>query len=114
MLFKRSLHEVKRLLESQQYQKYLSAVEIAAARQKSIMMDGIAEVLNSQTCTTGCSFSCKCILKSILITTTTTSTGSPFRCLKEGVKMAEAAWKSQEATVLDTKYFEAMIKLQHL
>jgi hypothetical protein len=55
ILFKRSLHDVKALLESQAYLKNPAAAEIAAARQQSVILDGIAKVLNGQPCNSGSS-----------------------------------------------------------
>jgi hypothetical protein len=48
ILFKRSLHEVKGLLESQAYLKNLASADIAPACQQAVVLDGIAQVLNGQ------------------------------------------------------------------
>jgi hypothetical protein len=50
MLFKRSLHQVKALFETQVYLKNPSASEITAAGNQAVVLDGIAQVLNGLPC----------------------------------------------------------------
>jgi hypothetical protein len=131
ILFKRSLHDVKALFESQAYLKNPAVAEIAAARQQSVILDGIAKVLNGQPCNSGSSVT-NASQPSISATTASSSahngrnrddgTVSPNsesskeeerkKTKSPAVAMAEAALKSQEAAVLEAKNFEAMIKLQ--
>ena len=130
MLFKRSLHEVKALFESQAYLKNPTASEITAARNQAIVLDGIARVLNGRPCTNGHSSE-----PSISATANSTSSGnsgitnpdeaaaSPTssddarkgekkKSKPPAVAMAEASMMSQEAALLEAKNFEAMIQLQ--
>jgi hypothetical protein len=131
ILFKRSLHDVKALFESQAYLKNPAAAEVAAARQQSVILDGIAKVLNGQPCNSGSSLT-NASQPSMSATTASSSahngrnrddgTVSPNsesskeeerkKTKSPAVAMAEAALKSQEAAVLEAKNFEAMIKLQ--
>jgi hypothetical protein len=48
MLFKRCLHEVKALFESQGYLKNPQAPESIASRQQTMILDGIARIANSK------------------------------------------------------------------
>lgn len=131
ILFKKSLHEVNGLLESQEYLKNLSSADVAAARQQSIVLDDTACILNGQPFTTGSS-AANASQSNIPAPATTTSTGNTSnhdngtdtpmsdasreeerkKTKSPAVALAEAALKSQEAAVLEAKNFELMIKLQ--
>jgi hypothetical protein len=131
ILFKRSLHDVKSLFELQAYLKNPAAAEIAAAKQQSVILDGIEKLLNGQPCSSGTSVG-NASQPSISATTASSSACygrnrddgmvSPSldsskeeerkKTKSPAVAMAEAALKSQEAAVLEAKNFEAMIKLQ--
>jgi len=130
ILFKRSLHEVKGLLESQAYLKNPAAADIAAARQQAVVLDGIARVLNGQPASYDAS-------NSVAVQSTSRSSGSsevtnpggarnttPSPTSEDStiderkkkkspaVSMADAAVMSQEASLLEAKNFQAIVDLQ--
>ncbi len=127
MLFKRSLHEVKGLLESQTYLKNPAAADIAAARQQAVVLDSIARVLNGQPTSSDPS-------NSVTIQSTSRSSGSsevtnpggtrnttPSPTSEDSttderkkkkspaVAMADAEVMSQEASLLEAKNFQAIV-----
>jgi hypothetical protein len=130
MLFKRRLHEVKALLESQAYLKNPSASEITAAQNQAVVLDGIARVLNGRPCNNGqsCEPSTSATASSSSsgnsgVTNPDEAASSPAsiddarkgekkKTKSPAVAMAEASMLSQEAALLEAKNFEAMIQLQ--
>jgi hypothetical protein len=133
VLFKRSLHEVKGLLESQAYLKNPAAADIAAAHQQAVVLDGIARVLNGESVTTDPS-------NSVSAQSTSHSSGSSAgstagnkpgnerntpsptsedsttedrkKRKSPAVSMAEAAVISQEAALLEANNFKAILDMQ--
>jgi hypothetical protein len=125
MLFKRCLHEVKALFESQQYLKNPQAPDNIASRQQSAILDGIARIANGQsvaskdTSATATNSS----IESGSETGTNRSVGTPSPVPFDGehekkkkvspaVAMAEASLLSQKAALKEATNFEALIALQ--
>jgi len=124
ILFKKSLHEVKALLESQAYLKKPAGADTVAARQQAVVLDGIARVLNGQPCNNATEAG-NGSERSNPATATTAATGnstnrddgnhsnSPISDITREEKrkktkspafaMAEAALMSQQAALLDAK-----------
>jgi hypothetical protein len=125
ILFKRCLHEVKALVDSQAYLKNPGAPEIAAARIQSALLDGITRVTNGQ--------SIPLSSRSTSPTMSTSSLGSNFAANANGDEnnnnddtgeknrkkrvspayaMAEATLMSTRAALREADNFEAIIDLQ--
>jgi hypothetical protein len=125
MLFKRCLHEVKALFESQGYLKNPHAPESVASRQQSMILDGIARIANGQSITSK-STSATATNSSIETGTDTSnnsSVGTPSpvsagdndekkKKVSPAVAMAEASLLSQKAALKEANNFEALIALQ--
>jgi hypothetical protein len=132
ILFKRCLHEVKGLFESQQYLKNPLAPETVAARQQSAILESINRVVNGQPTTrqSNSTNASSISLDSIGTSSTTdndNNTPSPSASNPAGgesssdkkkrtspaVAMAEASLLSQQAALKEASNFEALIAFQH-
>jgi hypothetical protein len=117
MLFKRCLHEVKALFESQQYLKNLQAPDIVASRQQSAILDGIACVVNGQsvasksTSATAINIVVSKVVVKPVLTIVLVRLVQKKKKVSPAVAMAEASLLSQKVALKEATNFEALIAL---
>jgi len=121
ILFKRSLHEVKGLLESKSYLSNPNSAAATAARAQAVILDGINDILSGglSTAATNAASTAEIILESNntnrmspLSVPNHSSTGEESKRKSPATLMAEASLLSQEAAVKDADNLSKMIKLQ--
>jgi hypothetical protein len=121
ILFKRSLHEVKGLLESKSYLSNPNSAAATAARAQAVILDGINDILSGglSTAATNAASTAEIILESNntnrmspLSVPNHSSTGEESKRKSPATLMAEASLLSQEAAVKDADNLSKMIRLQ--